>query len=49
MMSLALRAVNQNWIHSEWVLNISLMDMNTLTTHWYEQYEAQRYSLLCVS
>jgi len=33
MTSLALRAVNQNWIHSEWVSNESLMDMDTITTH----------------
>jgi len=30
--SLALSAVNQNWIHSEWVTNDSLMDMETITT-----------------
>jgi len=31
MTSLALK-INQNWIHSEWVSNDSLMDMNTMTT-----------------
>jgi len=33
MTSLTLSAVNQNWIHSEWVTNNSLVEMKPITKH----------------
>jgi len=33
MTSFAISAVNQNWIHSNWITKDSLMDMRTVTIH----------------
>jgi len=48
MTSLTLSAVNQNWIHSEWVSNDLLMDMKTITIHKDTSNEQGMISFVCL-